>query len=84
MPAGVWLSALFTAYAAAGLCLALAYSAARVAAGASFGFRVIVIPGLAVLWPLFLVRWLRRAGAPADPNPHSGIVHDDPANSTRA
>ena len=30
-----------------------------VAEHAPFGFRLIVIPGVAALWPLLLVRWIR-------------------------
>jgi hypothetical protein len=32
-----------------------------VAAHARLGFRLIVIPGVAALWPLLLRRWLRSA-----------------------
>ncbi len=31
-----------------------------VAEHAPIGFRLIVIPGVAALWPLLLLRWLRR------------------------
>ena len=32
-----------------------------VAEQSSLGFRLIVIPGVAALWPLLLTRWLRAA-----------------------
>ena len=32
-----------------------------VAVHAPLGFRLIVLPGVAALWPLLLVRWLRTA-----------------------
>ena len=32
-----------------------------VAAHASIGFRLLVLPGAAALWPLLLVRWIRGA-----------------------
>jgi len=32
-----------------------------VAEHSSLGFRLMVIPGVAVLWPLLLTRWLRAA-----------------------
>ena len=32
-----------------------------VAEHSSLGFRLIVIPGVAALWPLLLTRWLRAA-----------------------
>jgi hypothetical protein len=31
-----------------------------VAEGAPSSFRLIVVPGVAALWPLLLVRWIRR------------------------
>lgn len=30
-----------------------------VATGAPFGFRLLVLPGAAALWPVLLVRWMR-------------------------
>jgi hypothetical protein len=35
------------------------------ARGASLGFRLLILPGTAVLWPLLLAKWFRavRAGA---------------------
>jgi len=53
------------AYAAAGVLFAAAFVAvgiARVdpvAEHAPIGFRLIVIPGVAALWPLLLIRWVR-------------------------
>jgi hypothetical protein len=51
-------------YAAAGLVFAAAFVIAgigridQVANGSSIGFRLIVLPGAAALWPLLLRRWL--------------------------
>jgi hypothetical protein len=51
-------------YILAGLLFAIAFVLKGVdqidetAAGASWGFRVIIIPGTAVFWPLLLKRWL--------------------------
>ena len=36
----------------------------RAAAGATVGFRLIVLPGVIALWPLLLRRWLAGTGAP--------------------
>ena len=36
------------------------------AAHATWGFRVLVFPGVVMLWPLFLVRLLLGASAPPD------------------
>ncbi|MEZ5277247.1 MAG: hypothetical protein R3F07_12770 [Opitutaceae bacterium] len=30
------------------------------------GFRLLIIPGLTVLWPLMLIRWLRGEGQPPE------------------
>ncbi|MFN0244769.1 MAG: hypothetical protein ACKVWV_17930 [Planctomycetota bacterium] len=52
-------------YLAAGFVFALVFVAkgvARVdsdAAHATLGFRAVIIPGLSIFWPLFLVRWMR-------------------------
>ena len=35
-----------------------------VAAQGSWGFRVLVIPGLALFWPLFAKRWIQAKGKP--------------------
>ena len=54
-----------TAYGLAGLVFAVAFVTMgiqrvdSVAEHAPLGFRLIVLPGAAALWPLLLVRWLR-------------------------
>jgi hypothetical protein len=54
-----------TAYGLAGATFAVAFvvfgihRVDPVAEHAPFGFRLIVIPGVAVLWPLLLTRWFR-------------------------
>ncbi len=64
------------AYAAAGVAFALPFvwiGAARIdpaAAHATFGFRVLVLPGAAALWPILFVRWLRNRSTPAEHGPH--------------
>jgi len=37
---------------------------------ASWGFRLVVLPGTAALWPLLLARWVRAAGPPTERNAH--------------
>ena len=32
------------------------------AVGATWGFRVLIFPGAAALWPLLFVRWMRAGG----------------------
>ena len=59
--------AALAAYAALGLGFALAFAArgaARLdaaAASGTLGFRIVIVPGAAALWPLLLRRWRRAA-----------------------
>jgi hypothetical protein len=52
-------------YAAVGVLFAIAFVVKGVervdpvAAGAGWGFRLLILPGAAALWPLLLRRWLR-------------------------
>ena len=41
-----------------------------VAASGTPGFRVLLVPGSILLWPLLLVRLLTRSGPPAEVNAH--------------
>jgi hypothetical protein len=34
------------------------------ARGGSIGFRLVIVPGVALFWPLMLHRWWRGVGAP--------------------
>ena len=64
------------AYAGIGLVFAvlfLALGLARVdpvARGASFGLRLLLLPGCAALWPLLALRWARGRQAPIERTPH--------------
>jgi hypothetical protein len=55
---------LLEAYAAAGVVFGIAFVTFGIhrvdplAKGSSFGFRLIILPGVAALWPLMLMRWL--------------------------
>jgi len=41
------------------------------AQGTSIGFRLLITPGVAAFWPLFLSRWLRHSTEPPlEKNPH--------------
>jgi hypothetical protein len=63
-------------YLALGLLFALAFAAFGVgsvdpaARGGTPGFRVLIVPGSALFWPLLLRRWLRRAPPPREHNAH--------------
>ncbi|MEM9556831.1 MAG: hypothetical protein AAGC60_21400 [Acidobacteriota bacterium] len=65
-----------TLYAAVGLVFAVAFvwrGAARIdptAADGTIGFRLLILPGAAALWPLLLGRWLRGGGPPTESTPH--------------
>jgi hypothetical protein len=41
------------------------------AQGSGIGFRLLILPGVAAFWPMFLYRWNRRiAEPPIEKNPH--------------
>lgn len=55
----------------------LVFGAARVdptTTGSSWGFRLVVIPGIAALWPLLGWRWLRHRPPPVERNPHRELA----------
>jgi hypothetical protein len=64
-------------YGIAGLVFAIAFVITGVkridseAIGSGVGFRVLIFPGAAALWPLLLRRWISRtAEPPEERNPH--------------
>ena len=64
-------------YCAAGSFFAIAFVTSGVkridsqAIGSGIGFRVLIFPGAAALWPLLLRRWISQSGEPpAERNPH--------------
>ena len=56
------------AYSAAGLLFAIAFVTIGISQvdpasrGSGFGFRLIILPGVAALWPVLLTRWIRGRG----------------------
>ena len=65
-----WVAPLLTAlglYLAAGLAVGIPFVARGVnrvdpaAAQSALGFRLLILPGCAALWPLLLAKWLRAA-----------------------
>ena len=68
--------AAFEAYAVAGLGFALMFLPRAVArldprvAGAPKMLRVLILPGIVAVWPLFAWRWIAGAHEPIENNPH--------------
>lgn len=40
------------------------------AVGATWGFRLLILPGATLLWPVLLLRWIRGAQPPVERTPH--------------
>jgi hypothetical protein len=63
-------------YLAVGVLFALAFAARGVdridpsARGAGWGFRLLIVPGSAALWPWLAARWARGAPPPEERNAH--------------
>jgi len=64
------------AYVAVGLLFAFAFVFAGVqkidtqAQGARLGFRLLILPGSAVFWPMLLRRWVKHMPPPTEKTPH--------------
>ena len=70
MVAAEWLVTLLGAYAAAGIFFAAVFlilgitEVDPISKGSGIGFRLIILPGVAALWPLMLTLWIQgRRGA---------------------
>jgi TfoX/Sxy family transcriptional regulator of competence genes len=46
---------------------------------ATLGFRLLIVPASALLWPLLLRRWWRRSPPPAERNAHRDAAAAAPA-----
>ena len=63
--AAEWFVRLSTAYASIGIAFGILFVTAGVqrldpvAQHAGIGFRLIILPGVAALWPALLIRWVR-------------------------
>lgn len=68
------------AYLAIGVLFAVPFvlrGAARIdprADGATWGFRLMILPGTAALWPVLLRRWLKGSPPPEERNPHRDLA----------
>lgn len=71
-----WLLKAVRAYLFAGLLFSVIFSLFGVqrvdpdAQGLNIGFRLIIIPGMCVFWPLFAVRWVRGKRTPTERTAH--------------
>jgi hypothetical protein len=69
-------------YGAAGLVFAVVFAASGAgridpaAKGAPVGFRLLIIPGAAALWPVLLSRWIRGAHPPIERNAHRNAAKE--------
>ena len=72
----IWIVRLCGAYLALGLVFAIVFVTRGVqridpaADGAPVGFRLLILPGCAALWPLLAWRWLRGKNRPTESNAH--------------
>lgn len=72
----------FEAYAVAGLVFAILFLPRAIVrcdprvAGAPKTLRLLILPGVVALWPLFAWRWIANADAPTERNPHRDRARD--------
>lgn len=45
----------------------------------SWGFRLIILPGVVALWPLLALRWWRGQGPPQQNDPHRRAARGEPS-----
>ncbi len=82
LTAATWLVSLVAIYLGVGLVFAIAFvwkGVGRIdpsAAEGTFGFRLLIIPGTAALWPILARRWLAGEGPPAESNPHRDAARE--------
>jgi hypothetical protein len=50
----------------------------------TLGFRVLIVPASALLWPFLLRRWLRRSPPPVERNAHRDAAAGAATAATRA
>jgi hypothetical protein len=82
--------AVFEAYVLAGVLFALMFLPRGVTrldprvAGAPKTLRLLILPGIVTLWPLFAWRWITGAHQPIEDNPHRAKARESLAPVGRA
>jgi len=80
-----WVVVVAGAYLGVGLVFAVAFVARGVdrvdpsARGAGWGFRLLIVPGSAALWPWLAARWARGAPPPTERNAHRDAAREIPS-----
>jgi len=78
------------AYAIAGVVFAAVFLTRGIAqvdprvVGAPRTLRLLIVPGIVALWPLFARRWATGASAPIEDNPHRARARVAPYGAPRA
>lgn len=73
----------FSLYFALGFIFAIVFLVSGVgridpaARGAGIGFKLIIMPGLCLFWPLMLYRWIAKKLPPVEQNAHRKIASED-------
>jgi hypothetical protein len=81
--------AAFEAYAIAGVVFAAVFLTRGIAqvdprvVGAPWTLRLLILPGIVALWPLFARRWASGASAPIEDNPHRARARVAPFGAPR-
>jgi len=81
-----WIVGALAVYAVIGIVFAIPFvfvGAGRIdptAGSGTIGFRLLILPGAALLWPVMLVRWIRGEGKPPEERtPHRAQARTSPA-----
>ena len=64
--------------------VALVHRVDAAARESSWGFRLLIVPGVALLWPLFVWRLLRGKGVPVESNAHRDLASGAAPGATRS
>jgi hypothetical protein len=79
-----WIVTLLGLYAGSGLVFAIPFVIAGVdridpaARLSGWGFRLMIVPGVIALWPILLLRWIRRQPPPDERTAHRVAARERP------